>query len=143
MQYTQDIHFSPLAIDLVNQNKMRVNNQFPGTFHTTVATFIRLPGRGCWLNNQSVRPVQWRPSGSAPQCTHECASCPAGQHGPEYLHHLSATFLLISSRHAAARIRPCHGEAHRRARVADVLPQPVTEPGIMLPFNGLAHKIPD
>ncbi|HHY7680361.1 TPA: hypothetical protein ACV7V6_005272, partial [Escherichia coli] len=24
---------------------------------------------GCWLNNQSVRPVQWRPSGSAPQCT--------------------------------------------------------------------------
>lgn len=26
----------------------------------------------------------------------------AGQHGPEYLHHLPATFLLISSRHAAA-----------------------------------------
>lgn len=25
-----------------------------------------------------------------------------GQHGPEYLHHLLATFLLISSRHAAA-----------------------------------------
>ena len=31
MQYTQDIHFSPLAIDLINQNKMRVNNQFPVT----------------------------------------------------------------------------------------------------------------
>ena len=44
MQYTQDIHFSPLAVDLINQNKMRVNNQFPGTFHTTVAAFIRLPG---------------------------------------------------------------------------------------------------
>lgn len=26
----------------------------------------------------------------------------AGKHGPEYLHHLPATFLLISSRHAAA-----------------------------------------
>lgn len=44
MQYTQDIHFSPLAVDLINQNKMRVNNQFPGTFHTTIAAFIRLPG---------------------------------------------------------------------------------------------------
>ncbi|VCY60060.1 hypothetical protein BANRA_05390 [Escherichia coli] len=31
-------------------------------------------------------------------------------------------------------------EAHRRARVADVLPQ---RSGIMLLFNGLAHKIPD
>ncbi len=40
MQYAQDIHFSPQAIDLINQNKMRVNNQFPGTFHTTVAAFI-------------------------------------------------------------------------------------------------------
>ena len=45
MQHAQDIHFSPLAVDLINQNKMRVNNQFPGTFHTTVAAFIRLPGQ--------------------------------------------------------------------------------------------------
>ena len=56
MQYTQDIHFSPLAIDLINQNKMRVNNQFPGTFHTTVAAFIRLPGQAAgWITNPFVQ----------------------------------------------------------------------------------------
>ncbi len=77
MQHAQDIHFSPTGCrpHKPEQNG-GVNNQFPGSFHTTVATFIRLPGQGCWLNNQSVRPVQWRSSGSAPQCTHECASCP-------------------------------------------------------------------
>ncbi len=76
-------------------------------YHTVImlsctCTLIKKGRTGGWLNNQSVRPVQWRLSGSAPQCTHECASCLAGQHGPEYLHHLPATFLLISSRHAAA-----------------------------------------
>ncbi|EIG83250.1 hypothetical protein BHF25_23920 [Escherichia coli] len=47
MRYAQDIHFSPQAIDLINQNKMRVNNQFPGTFHTTVAAFYRACLRFC------------------------------------------------------------------------------------------------
>ncbi len=64
----------------------------------------------------------------------------AGQHGPEYLHHLPATFLLISSLHAAADDSTMSWEAHRRARVADVLPQLGRGTGIMLPFNGLAHK---
>ena len=69
---------------------------------------------------------------------------PAGQHGPEYLHHLPATFLLISSRHAERKIRPCHGK--HIAASGELLTSClnlVTEPGIMLPFNGLAHKIPE
>ena len=49
--------FSPLAVDLINQNKMRVNNQFRVP-STTVAAFIPAARPICWLNNQSVRPVQ-------------------------------------------------------------------------------------
>lgn len=59
MQHAQDIHFSPLAVDLINQNKMGVNNQFPGSFHTTVATFIRLPG-------QAAVTGSFKPSGLFP-----------------------------------------------------------------------------